>query len=146
MTAHGDPFELVLARLNKVRRSNDHNATASCPAHEDRTPSLAVSRKDDGVLLVNCRAGCDIGDVMGAIGLSLRDLYPEGAKDHRVAPVPIRNRWEPRELLRIIDNEAVTVAVAADFLAASGELPDESLRARLWKSAERIRGALERAG
>ena len=40
---------------------------ARCPCHEDRTPSLAISDGQDGVLLVNCFAGCDPVDILRAL-------------------------------------------------------------------------------
>jgi putative DNA primase/helicase len=45
-----------------------------CPAHDDRTPSLSVKEGDDRVLLY-CHAGCSPEDVVGALGLEMRDLF-----------------------------------------------------------------------
>lgn len=39
---------------------------ARCPAHDDRTPSLAIAEKD-GKVLVYCHAGCSQSDVIGAL-------------------------------------------------------------------------------
>jgi len=47
---------------------------ACCPAHEDKTPSLAISETDDRVL-IHCFAGCETDDVIATIGLSLADLF-----------------------------------------------------------------------
>lgn len=57
--------------------------TCRCPAHDDRSPSLSIGVGDDGRALVNCHAGCATADVIGAIGLDLRDLMPDNA-DSRV--------------------------------------------------------------
>lgn len=46
-----------------------------CPFHTDNDPSLNVSVKN-GVLLVNCHAGCSQEDVIEA--LKSNDLWPEG--------------------------------------------------------------------
>jgi hypothetical protein len=51
-------------------------AQAQCPAHQDRTPSLTIYRKQGRIKLV-CWPGCDDQDVLAALGLSVRDLYDE---------------------------------------------------------------------
>lgn len=45
-----------------------------CPAHDDKTPSLSVTPTEDRVL-IKCQAGCDLSAVLGALGLSERDLF-----------------------------------------------------------------------
>jgi 5S rRNA maturation endonuclease (ribonuclease M5) len=47
-----------------------------CVAHEDRSPSLSVTNAREGVLL-NCHAGCATEDVVGALGLTMADLFDE---------------------------------------------------------------------
>jgi hypothetical protein len=47
---------------------------ASCPAHDDRNPSLSL-READGKLLVNCHAGCEQNAVISA--LKSLGLWPE---------------------------------------------------------------------
>lgn len=69
----------LIDRLQKVRRKSDKRWQACCPAHDDRTPSLAVQELDDGRVLVKCFAGCGAADVMAAVGLSLSDLFADGA-------------------------------------------------------------------
>ena len=50
----------------------------TCPAHEDSTPSLSVAECDKGAL-IHCFAGCTTVEVLGALGLELKDLYEEWA-------------------------------------------------------------------
>ena len=75
------PAELLLSRLDKVRSkpAGKYRAQwdACCPAHPDKNPSLGIAEADDGRILVNCLAGCPIDDVVTAIGLELKDLYPK---------------------------------------------------------------------
>ena len=74
--------DLILSRLDKVKRMGGNQWMACCPAHEDKSPSLSIFENHDGRILVNCFAGCGGSDVMTAIGLSLSDLYPDGALDN----------------------------------------------------------------
>ena len=40
---------------------------ARCPVHEDRSPSLSITRSKDGKVLVRCHAGCDQRDLIAAL-------------------------------------------------------------------------------
>ena len=55
---------------------------ALCPAHDDHTPSLSVSEGDGGKALVRCFAGCETGDVLHALGLSIHDLFERGERNN----------------------------------------------------------------
>ena len=50
------------------------SGSCRCPAHEDRTPSLSVTRAADGAVLVHCHAGCAQADVIDA--LKSQGLWP----------------------------------------------------------------------
>src|SRR5512134_1655899 len=80
------PFERVIAELElrdlKVRYLGHGRAEAQCPAHADRHPSLSITSADDKVLMC-CHAGCEIDDVLAAIGLEKRDLFEENRNGHR---------------------------------------------------------------
>lgn len=70
------PIDVVLARLDKVKTSGAGKWKACCPAHDDSTPSLSIREADDGKVLLHCWAGCFTEDVLAAIGLTVRDLFP----------------------------------------------------------------------
>jgi hypothetical protein len=65
-----------LGRLKRVRRSGD-GWSAGCPAHDDRHASLSVGEGNDGRILVKCHAGCSIEEIVGALGLELKDLFAD---------------------------------------------------------------------
>lgn len=67
----------LLDRLDKVRREREGQWNACCPAHQDRSPSLAVGETEDGRVLVHCHGGCSVEDVLAAVGLDMTDLYPD---------------------------------------------------------------------
>src|SRR5215213_5321 len=75
------PVEKVLDKLDGTRESNG-SWKALCPAHEDREPSLSVAEGDDGRALLKCFAGCDTENIVGALGLEMKDLFeqPNGHK------------------------------------------------------------------
>jgi putative DNA primase/helicase len=103
-----DNIEVLLDRLEGVRPQGPNSWTARCPAHPDRNPSLSVSVKD-GRVLVHCFAGCAPEAVLGAVGLTWRDLRefapwtwspfpsrsPRSREPEREHPAPEdRARWE----------------------------------------------------
>ena len=63
----------VLDRLEHVTGGNG-KWMALCPAHKDRSPSLAINESDDRLLL-HCFAGCETKYVAAAIGLDMSDLF-----------------------------------------------------------------------
>jgi hypothetical protein len=68
-----------------------HQFTALCPAHEDRSASLSVGTGADERALVYCHRGCTTGEIVAALGLRMRDLFPP---EHRHAR-PIRGAAKP---------------------------------------------------
>lgn len=74
MTA-ATPLGRVLGKLGSVTKAGASYA-ARCPAHDDEHASLSVSEGDDGRVLVNCHAGCEPDDVLAAVKLEWRDLFP----------------------------------------------------------------------
>jgi len=90
-----DNVEVLLGRLEGVRPAGPNSWVARCPAHDDRDPSLSVSVKE-GRVLIHCFAGCAPDEVLGAVGLTWRDLRAPGPWTWR-SPVlrPSRARPEP---------------------------------------------------
>ncbi|WP_030962629.1 phage/plasmid primase, P4 family [Streptomyces sp. NRRL S-378] len=65
----------ILARLSGVEEDHD-GYLALCPAHNDRRhPSLKLTLKDDGKLLVVCRTGCDRAEILEKLRLRDGDLF-----------------------------------------------------------------------
>ncbi|GAB7187114.1 hypothetical protein ATKI12_6945 [Kitasatospora sp. Ki12] len=65
----------LLGQLKGVTEDHD-GYLALCPAHADRrTPSLKLTLKEDGVLLIVCRAGCEKDAVLKALRLQTSDLF-----------------------------------------------------------------------
>ena len=114
-----------LSRLEKVRPSAKGEWVACCPAHADRSPSLAVKQADDGRILVHCFAGCSFAEVVEAAGVKVEDLFPERSLAGDYAkPLP----FNPRTLLRALAFNAQVVAVAATSYAHGQPLELEDVK------------------
>lgn len=72
-------IETLLSRLDKVRPNGNQKWMACCPAHQDKTPSLAIAQANDGRVLLKCFAGCDALSILQAVNLQMADLFPDGA-------------------------------------------------------------------
>lgn len=83
----------------RARPSGPGRWVGHCPAHEDRDPSLSIRLTPEGKVLLHCFAGCPVEAVLGALGLSWGDLFPDshepGRVFRRVRPAP-PPRPEPR--------------------------------------------------
>lgn len=130
--------EKLLDRLEGVRQTGPGRWIAKCPAHEDRGPSLSIRETDDGRVLVHDFAGCGAADVVAAVGLELRDLFPERPTDHRMRPS--RAAFDARDALACLAYEGQVLAVAADNWAARQQFSLADVE-RVSLAAGRIRNA-----
>lgn len=78
-------LDKVLNRLEKVKSAGANKWKACCPAHDDKHPTLAITETSQGVVLLKCWAGCSTKEIVSAIDLELRDLFP-GDKQPRRGP------------------------------------------------------------
>ncbi len=93
--------DLILTRLESVRVVGPHRWVALCPAHDDRSPSLSIRATDDGKTLIHCFSGCAPDDILTAIGLTWKDLYPERDKAAYEAALSAGHRHRQRALADI---------------------------------------------
>lgn len=129
--------EEVLSRLQKVRGRNG-SWTACCPAHDDKSPSLAI-REEGGKVLLHCFGGCEVSAIVGALGMDMTDLFPPNEPKYPPAP---KVRFFATDLLKVIALEAAIVSVAAYDMARGKTLPKADLD-RLHLAYERINAAVE---
>lgn len=72
------PVARVLAALADYgvqRCGSGWSARCPCPAHGDRHASLTIGEGKDGRALLHCHRGCDVADVLRALGLRMADLF-----------------------------------------------------------------------
>jgi hypothetical protein len=49
---------------------NGNSAMARCPAHDDKRPSLSLTKGEDGTAIVNCFVGCDWREIETRLGIA----------------------------------------------------------------------------
>lgn len=67
-------IEDLLSRFQRVKKLAGNSFLVTCPAHNDKVPSLHISLKDNTILL-KCQAGCLTEDVLKALGIEMSDLF-----------------------------------------------------------------------
>jgi hypothetical protein len=133
--------ESFLALLSGVRSAGKDRWIARCPHHNDRKPSLAITKGDRVPILLHCFAGCDPDQIVAAIGLELSDLMPpkdpqfNDSERGRIA-VP----FTCEQALRCLGTESTFLFVAAVDIAA-GKLIDSLTKDRVIEAAARINEA-----
>ncbi len=107
---------VLLDRLQGVRPTGPGTWRARCPAHESKSLTLSVREGDQGRALVHCFAGCDIAEVVAAVGLTISDLFAERLREHRYPPD--RARMPAAEALALLDHEVLVASmILRDILA-----------------------------
>lgn len=137
------PVEPLLSRLDSPKETSPQQWLAKCPAHEDKSPSLAIRELPDGRVLLYCFAGCYSADVLASLGLEMRDLFPD-ERPYHARPVSPAMRWNYRDILRVVGRELTLVQICASDMSR-GLAVAEVDRKRLETAAQRIRRAVEAA-
>ena len=128
----------VLQRLDKVQRIGSDRYKALCPAHDDRSPSLAI-KDDDGRLLLHCFGGCETLDVVSAIGLNFADIMPDKVAGNFKKD---KKPFYAMDILGIIKLEATLAYIYASYMAKGLALTSND-KERLLLAASRINHAYE---
>jgi hypothetical protein len=68
-----DVLDLVLGKVEGVRQHGGY-WMARCPAHHDRQASLSVGRGTEQPVVLKCHAGCELADILDAVGLTTADI------------------------------------------------------------------------
>ena len=114
---------------NKATRSGDNWLTC-CPAHDDHTPSLTLSDRENGALLFHCHAGCSQMAVLAALA---RKGVAVAAR--REVPVKVVGRGN----IAALERQGFEVKAVYDYCDASGVLLYQNVRLeRYAHSGERI--------
>ena len=118
----------ILDRLQKVKQTRPNQWVACCPAHDDKSPSLAIKQCDNGKILIKCWAGCGIDDIVGAIGLELSDLFPADPGYSKQE----RSYFNAETILKALHKEAIIMRCLASDIKHGIQLgKDEIKRAEI---------------
>lgn len=71
-----NPTELLLSRLEGVRKYG-RGWRSKCPSCGGRSHKVSIAEADNGAVLLHAFCGCAPADVLGAVGLTLADLFPK---------------------------------------------------------------------
>lgn len=127
------PSTRVLDRLSRVRQTAPGRWIACCPAHQDRSPSLSIRELEDGRLLLYDFGGCEVGDVLAAIGLQLSDLFAQPLGERPAS----HSRIPASDLLALADHEiTVAVLILDEVMTCRRINPDQF--ARLAEAAAKV--------
>ena len=132
------PAERLLSRLDRVRPTGPNVWIACCPGHRDRSPSLSIKQAGDRVL-IHCFAGCEPGAILGAVGLTLADLFhrPTGSHHPPLRNFHLRRNNQAREALVALAHEVQLLWCLAEQMHAGFNL-DPAERERLKLAMGRI--------
>ena len=73
-------IQRILDALKDWKQTGDNQWAARCPAHDDKTASCSVGIGKDDRALIWCHAGCNQDVVLKAMGMTYKDLFPDGDK------------------------------------------------------------------
>ncbi len=113
-----------------------HGWIARCPAHPDRSPSLAISEGRDKRIVLHCHAGCETPAIVAALDLSLRDLFSTDMPGN-VRPPPHDRRTDAEQIESALRDELALI------LAEESERCDSDV-APLTRHRNQARSTIER--
>jgi hypothetical protein len=139
----------LLSRLDRVRKVGADRWLAACPSHESKSKSsLSIRELPDGRVLLRDFGGCSVEEVLGAVGLTFADLFPETVDTSREAGGDRRYRSRERlpfdagTMLRALHADVVMVATIVSR-TLDNTLIDDADRDALWRCAGRLADAVE---
>ncbi len=131
--------DTLIAALDGVVEKGAGRWHAKCPAHNDKRPSLTITEKDDGRVLMKCWAGCSAFEICAAVGLDISELFPPRTSINR-KPEKQSSPYSAMDILRASAFEATVASVIIyDLLNGKGITP--ASKDRLLTAAGRLQAA-----
>ena len=129
----------LLSRLQRVKRTGPGKWIASSPTREDKSPSLAIRETDDGTILLHDFGGDSVEAILGAVGLSFADLYPD--KPGAIGK-PVKRPFNASDVLSLVAFESAVAAVVISDVVKREGATEQDLD-RLLVAAQRLGNAAE---
>lgn len=118
-----DRLQVILSRLKGVKKVGPNTYRAYSPLRDEKEPSLYITEKPDGTILMCDHGGGDTKAILAAIGLTMRILFPDGGSSGS----------EPKG-----SDPERKVAAIYQYLDKNGELVAEKVRYKnktfFWRS------------
>lgn len=116
-----DNMTEIISRLSKVKQTGNGKFIACCPVHSDSSPSLGITEKPDGVILLHC-FGCGAGgvDICEALNLDPSTLFPP-TNDLRYEKKK-RSGFSAWQLLHVLHVDLIRLLIIATDLKKTGAL------------------------
>ena len=127
-------IDILLSKLEMVRPNGNGKYLARCPAHPDKSPSLSIKETEDGKILIHCFSGCDVADIVAAVGMQLSDLMPDNPTYKKGAKPPRFNKYELFDRLAF---ETIILSLAIRQLL-NGEPLEESDLCRVLQAEDTV--------
>ena len=136
------PFILtkIESHLDGVIRRSNGGLLAKCPGHDDKNQSLAVGVGMKGQVIFKCFAGCTVDEIVGAMGLTISDLYPDNSHSYEKQT---RSGFSAWQLLNALEKDLLVVLIAINRYLIEGERPCQSDVDYLTEVCKRINEALQ---
>lgn len=139
------PIDVLLACLEGVQRSGK-GYRAQCPSCGGTSRKLSLCEGENGAVMMTCFSCHDTPGVLGALGLSLADLYPQRIKDTtpegRRAARQAFKQSAYGAAVGVLATEATVIEVAAEMIARGEALGDAGMD-RVHLASQRIHDARE---
>lgn len=132
------PIDIVLDRLGsyRLRPNGADRWRACCPGHAGSNPSaLSIGVGAEGQVLLRCWSGCEVEQIVGALGLDLTDLF--SPRENGAGRPQRRRLITAGQALDLLEAE-MTLAVVCAADLARGEPLEPGMHDRLLKSAARV--------
>ena len=136
------PVTSLLDRLDNVQRHGDR-WRAACPSHDSKSKdSLSIRETSGGQVLLYDHGGCNALEVLHAVGLEMKDLYPAPITGNMSAQKrqQLRRAFQKSELRAIVSPLASegAVVLCAALQVQKGEPLDADDMARLGQAIDNI--------
>jgi hypothetical protein len=141
-----NPIDLVLSRLagRKLRETSRGRWRAACPGHDGKNVSaLAVSEGDDGRALLHCFHGCEVEQIVTALGLTLADLMPPRPVEAGGGHAPLRHPFLPEQVLDValFEIQVAAIVISDHHQGREPKKEDHDRLLLCWQRLDAMKGA-----